>query len=170
MTCFHEFSEYIIQIYEFFLPNTYYVIFVLIFSNAQNWEKNAYFDQYENFGLYWEILVNKFVDLWLEKLEKTCRELDNSRQFMGFTCLCEFCKEENDELDEEQTAMQSKVVTVCSGFLSCKVNHVSQLGWKWWLYIRCCRVVTDFLSYPKFRKRRGVGSPKMSNFLSTIIR
>ena len=64
---------------------------------------------------------------FVEKFVKTYRELNNSRQFMGFTCLCDICKEENDELDEEQTAMQSKVVIVCVGFLSCEINHVTQL-------------------------------------------
>ena len=63
----------------------------------------------------------------MKKLVITCSELDNSRQFMGFTCLCDFCKEEKDELDEEQTAMQSKVVIECVGFLSCEINHVTQL-------------------------------------------
>ena len=47
MICFHEFFQ--LRIYEFFLPNMYYEILVLLFSNAQNWEgkKIAFFDQYE---------------------------------------------------------------------------------------------------------------------------
>ena len=41
-TCFHEFSKYVSTI---FFSTKYSVIFILIFSNAQNWEKFAFFDQ-----------------------------------------------------------------------------------------------------------------------------
>ena len=59
-----------ILIYEFFYKifNTYYVIFVWIFSTVQNWEKSAYFWPIRNLFLFFncEILVKKFVDSYLE--------------------------------------------------------------------------------------------------------
>ena len=54
MTCFHEFSEY---------EST---IFVLIFSNPQNWEKCLYWPILFVCFFNWEILVKKLVDSYLE--------------------------------------------------------------------------------------------------------
>ena len=67
-----------IRIYEFFFTKYYVILFVWIFSNAQNWgEKNAFFDQFV-FIFNWEILVKKLVDSYFEIFVKTCREFDNS--------------------------------------------------------------------------------------------
>ena len=57
----------------------YYVTFVLIFSNPQNWEKTAFFWPIKEFVFFfnWKILVKEFVDLYVfEKFVKTCHELN----------------------------------------------------------------------------------------------
>ena len=69
LSCFHDFSYY--ESTNFFLAN--------IFSNSQNWEKDAFFYQQKVCFLFqlknfWE-KVRRLV-VW--KFVKTCRDLDNS--------------------------------------------------------------------------------------------
>ena len=72
-TCFHGFSEYESTNFS----TKYYLIFVFIFSNNQNWD--FFFWPIRNlFCLFnWEILVKQIRRFVLGKFVKTCRELNN---------------------------------------------------------------------------------------------
>ena len=55
-----------------FFSTKYYVIFVLIFSDSQNWEKCREYLSSKKFPFFsnWEILVKNFVDLYSQNLWK----------------------------------------------------------------------------------------------------
>ena len=116
MTCFHEFSEYD------FSSTKYYVIFVLIFSNAQNC-KNVV-EKIRRFSFGW---AGKLLKIWSSKFKSPLRKV---KIFLSFSVNFQILYKKlhilfyKSDINKNKTRYQKM-------WLKSKIPSFMQRIWKW---------------------------------------